>query len=39
MEAFVLMDPHLEVYMPDMDDDFLGPGVCVRLKIVMINVD
>ena len=39
VEVFVSMDPHLEIHMPDMDDDFLGPGVCVGSKIVMGNVD
>ena len=39
VEAFVSMDPHLEVYVPDIDDDFLGPGVCVGSKIVMVNVN
>ena len=39
VEAFISMDLHLEVYVPDMDDDFLGPGVCVRSKIVMVNVN
>ena len=39
VEAFVSMDPHSEVHMPDMDDDFFGPGVCVGAKIAMVNVD
>ena len=39
MKAFVLMEPHLEVHLPNMEDDFLSPSVGVRSKIVMVHLD